>query len=527
MDEFNNNINENTSTEPESRPTPPPTPPRAPAMNYTQPETPSVPPMPEQPVAYPEPQPEPAQEPQPVPQPAPQEPPFGYRQQGFAYPPQPPYAPRDNRNPYIPQNEQPDYYRITYGVPAPQKQPMSGGQKAFVAIAIAILAAALAAFITFTAMNHDTKSADSQSRDNGGFNFELPTEISTTPQPETDAEIGNGNYPESDAKDKVNKNYTGLSLNKKPEKKDSEKYGAEYAFENVEKSVVGIICYVDGQEGTTSSYTGMGTGIITTSDGYIITNSHIVANSRTAYKIKVVTNDNKEYKAGVVGFDNRTDLAVLKIDAKGLTPAQFGDSAQNKVTEDVIAVGNPRSLAYQNSVTKGIISAIDRETSVSNISKLIQTDAAINPGNSGGPLCNMYGYVIGITSSKIVLDDFEAMAFAIPSQTVKEITDDIIRNGFVGGRVKIGITGRAVYNEEAEIYGIQVETIGEGGPLDGKGVREGDVIVSLDGTKTQTFTDIYNALAKHKAGDEVMLEIYRPDADKTYKVSIKLQADES
>ena len=228
-----------------------------------------------------------------------------------------------------------------------------------------------------------------------------------------------------------------------------------------------------------------------------------------------------------MGYDGRSDLAVLKIDAKGLTPASFGDSSQLEVTEDVIVVGNPLSLNYQNSVTKGIVSAVDRQVSITNNVKCIQTDAAINPGNSGGPLCNMYGQVIGITNSKIALDDYEGMGFAIPSKLTKSVVDDIIRQGYVQGRVRIGITGEVDFMNDSFETGIKVEEITKGGPMDGSGIKTGDFITKLDGDKVSNFADIYDLLEKHKAGDKVKVTVYRPSDKKEYEFTVTLESDEN
>ena len=228
-----------------------------------------------------------------------------------------------------------------------------------------------------------------------------------------------------------------------------------------------------------------------------------------------------------MGYDGRSDLAVLKIDAKGLTPVSFGDSSEIEITEDVIVVGNPLSMNYQNSVTKGIISAVDRQVSILNNVKCIQTDAAINPGNSGGPLCNMYGQVIGITNSKIALDDYEGMGFAIPSKLVKSITDDIIRHGCVQGRVRIGVMGEVNYIGDTGDTGIEIKEITKGGPMDNTEAAEGDFITEFDGEKVSDFSDIYDMLEKHKAGDKVKVTVYRPSDDKEYEFDVTLQADEN
>lgn len=413
--------------------------------------------------------------------------------------------------------------------PYAPKQPMGAGLKALLIIIITFLVVSLVAFIAYVSLSPSSNSGfvpsvestkATESMPFGGYQFGTEDDEDVT-APST------GNYEESNAKDKTDKNYKGLALNKKPIKSNEKNKGSHYAFTQVEKSVVGIIAYVDGQKGTSESYSGMGTGIIATSDGYIVTNAHLVDYSRTAYKYKVITNDKKEYKAGIVGYDSRSDLAVLKIDAKGLKPASFGDSSQIEVTEDVIVVGNPLSLNYQNSVTKGIVSAVDRQVSITNNDKCIQTDAAINPGNSGGPLCNMYGQVIGITNSKIALDDYEGMGFAIPSKLVKKITDDIIKYSYVKNRVKIGIIGEVNFIDDTYKTGIEVKEISKGGPMDGSGIKVGDFITKFENKDVANFADIYNILENYKAGDKVKVKAYRPSDGKEHEFEITLQEDKN
>lgn len=467
-------------------------------------------------------------------------------------PPQaPPQAPVMNTSPYVkppqvpntspyqapntPPQPQSPYYNSAYTPSHPPKHPMGGGLKALVIIVVTILFSSMFAFVAYVSMSSkDSKekpsstegttaaSTDSESLPFGEYYFGDDDEDVTAPS--------TGNYEESDAKNKTDKNYKGLNLNKKPAKTTPKNNGSSYSFSKVEKSVVGIIAYVDGQEGSATSYTNMGTGIIATSDGYILTNAHLVNYSRTAYKYKAITNDKKEYKAGVVGYDSRSDLAVLKIDAKGLTPATFGDSTQIEVTEDVIVVGNPLSLNYQNSVTKGIVSAVDRQVSITNNVKCIQTDAAINPGNSGGPLCNMYGQVIGITNSKIALEEYEGMGFAIPSKLVKSVTDDIIKYGYVKNRVRIGILGEVGYlndSKDSTETGIEVKEITKDGPMDGSGMKVGDFITKFDGKKVANFADIFDILENYKAGDKVKVTVYRPSDQKEHEFTVTLEADEN
>ena len=466
-------------------------------------------------------------------------------------PPQPPMAPTYNSNfgnsapyraaqppvrpaqPFIPQNPparqappqqyappQRDYYRAYQ----PQAAPMSSGLKTLLIVIIAVLGVSLIGMIAHVSLNSGGGNSDNSK---SSFTINDPDErfFPTVPEKyksedESEPSKSSGNYSESDYSNKTDKDFEGIKLNKKPSSGES---GTSFAFKSAENSVVSVICYVDGQEGSANSYTTMGTGIIITEDGYIITNAHIVDNSRTAYLFKIITDDKKEYKAGVVGYDERSDLAVLKIDAEGLKAATFGDSSELEVTEDVIVVGNPLSLNYQNSVTKGIVSAVERQVSIHNNVKYIQTDAAINPGNSGGPLCNMYGQVVGVTSSKIANTDYEGMGFAIPSKRAKAVCDDIIRYGYVRNRVRIGVTGNVSYYNDTETA-IEIQTIDSDGPMDGTGAEKGDYIIKVDGKKVANFSEIYDILENYKEGDKVKVTLYRPSTDKTYDVTVTLQA---
>lgn len=370
-------------------------------------------------------------------------------------------------------------------------------------------------------------------RSDSGNSFRLPNKDSTTPfetLPNTSSQ--GKTHDESDYSDKVNKDYSGMKLESNPkDAKTNNSYTAAKASEKVSDSVVGILCYSDDvpDQADTTTASSQGSGIIFSQDGYVITNAHVIGNSKTAYAIRVVTSDGKVYKAGVVGYDSRTDIAVLKMDdAKGLTPATFGDSSQLEVGQDIIVVGNPGGLDYQNTTTKGVISALDRKLSTSSLTKYIQTDAAINPGNSGGPLVNYYGQVVGITTSKIVSETYEGMGFAIPSQTVKNIVDTLVKNGYVEGRVKIGISGIAVTSDQASNYnipqGIYVQSIVSGGPCDGTSLKEGDIITEVDGETITSFADVYAILETHKPGDKIKVKYYSSSSGDG-EVEITLQED--
>ena len=413
----------------------------------------------------------------------------------------------------------------------PQKKT-KGGIIALIIVLCSLLTIGFIGMMVY-GFSADIKEDLNNDRSDSGNSFKLPNEDSTTPfetLPDTSSQ--GKTHDESDYSDKVNKDYSGMKLESNPkDAKTNNSYTAAKASEKVSDSVVGILCYSDDvpDQADTTTASSQGSGIIFSQDGYVITNAHVIGNSKTAYAIRVVTSDGKVYKAGVVGYDSRTDIAVLKMDdAKGLTPATFGDSSQLEVGQDIIVVGNPGGLDYQNTTTKGVISALDRKLSTSSLTKYIQTDAAINPGNSGGPLVNYYGQVVGITTSKIVSETYEGMGFAIPSQTVKNIVDTLVKNGYVEGRVKIGISGIAVTSDQASNYnipqGIYVQSIVSGGPCDGTSLKEGDIITEVDGKTITSFADVYAILETHKPGDKIKVKYYCSSSGDG-EVEITLQED--
>lgn len=316
-------------------------------------------------------------------------------------------------------------------------------------------------------------------------------------------------------------------------------YTAESIYESMAPSVVGVVVY-DAKASIVSDPLSEGSGIIISEDGYIVTNSHVVGDSKE-YGIKVVLNSGEEFSGKVVGFDTKTDIAVIKADKTGLKPATFGNSDEVKVGSSVLALGNPLGLNFASSLTKGIVSAVNRYNSAqgvtANFVKYIQTDTAINPGNSGGPLINMYGQVIGITSSKIVVAHCEGMGFAIPSNTAKSVVNDIISKGYVTGRVRLGLSGKMVSNYQSQMYnvpiGIIVSEISKESNLAGVGVQVGDIITKINNVAVISLDSFYAELYKHHAGDSVTLSVYRPsinrfngaNSSKSFDVNVVLLED--
>ncbi len=286
----------------------------------------------------------------------------------------------------------------------------------------------------------------------------------------------------------------------------------------VRPSVVGIVSMItDG----TNFGTATGSGIIMTQDGYIITNAHVIDGAST---VTVVLDDSTQLPAEVIGQDTKTDLAVLKIDADGLSAAQFGDSDALVVGDTVVAIGNPYGLELAGTVTNGIISALNRDIEVDGrYMNLIQTNASINPGNSGGPLVNIYGQVIGINSVKIGSADYEGLGFSIPINSAKPVIDDLIQYGYVKGRPMIGIGGRDLDAATARYMnlpqGVYVLSVNEGTDAYGK-VQEGDVVVGVNGTDITTMAELNKIKDAMSSEDSITLTIYRQG--KKFDVTVKL-----
>ena len=271
---------------------------------------------------------------------------------------------------------------------------------------------------------------------------------------------------------------------------------------------------------------GEGSGVImkeANGKTYIMTCAHVIADGSS---FKVTLNNGKEYTATMVGADSQTDIGVLSIEATGLQAATFADSKSLTVGEQVVAIGCPGGLEFKNSVTSGYISALDRpvESSIGYDNECIQTDAAINPGNSGGALFNMQGQVIGINSSKIASTEYEGMGFAVPSSTAVDTANSLIKNGYVAGRAKIGVTYNTItsYNNADAILSALTEKgfknakgtmvinqVSSDSDLAGKQVKQYDMIVAVNG-KTMTSTDVMTqVLSDSKPGDTIKLTIAR------------------
>ncbi len=300
---------------------------------------------------------------------------------------------------------------------------------------------------------------------------------------------------------------------------------AEVYAANV-NSTVGITTQVTTNYwGYTTQSAASGSGFIYSSDGYIITNYHVI---ESASSIKVTLYDGTSYDAQLIGYDESNDVAVLKIDATGLTPVTIGDSDNLNVGDSVIAIGNPLGeLTF--SLTSGAVSALDREVTLSTsvTMKLIQTDCAINSGNSGGALFNLYGEVIGITNAKYSGSSssgasIDNIGFAIPINSVRSIVDSIIEKGYVA-KPYIGVMVSDV-SDEATNYGTPagaaVVSVTEGGPAEKAGLQANDIITAVDGEAISGKSDLSSIISDHEAGDKLTLTVYRQGQTLTVTVEI-------
>lgn len=287
-------------------------------------------------------------------------------------------------------------------------------------------------------------------------------------------------------------------------------------------STVGIKATVNGN---TMSYS-WGTGIVMTSDGYILTNAHVIEGADEAF---VILSDGSEYAAKLVGEDPQTDVAVLKVRAAGLTPAEFGVSDELMVGDQVVAIGNPLGSELSGTMTNGIVSAINRNVSYDGRTlTLLQTNAALNEGNSGGPLINMYGQVIGITNMKMAASytevTIEGIGFAIPTSFAKTIVDQLIDGGEVSGRPGMGITVGAIPAEAAEHYdlpeGLYILSVSEGSDAEKQGIRSGDVLTHVNGIQVLTTQDVLDIRDQYGVGDTLTLTIFRDGV--SFDVQIEL-----
>ena len=318
------------------------------------------------------------------------------------------------------------------------------------------------------------------------------------------------------------------------------KYTTEGIAVAVRPSIVEIYTYSDS---THQELLGTGSGVIISDDGYIITNAHVLKSD--CFHV-VVTSDDKKYDATIIGRDSKTDLAVVKIDAHSLSAATLGDSDEVMVGEQVMAIGNPAGLS--GSVTDGIVSAVNRKIRSDNTGfemDCIQTNADISPGNSGGALVNMYGQVIGITSSKYISSSYEGLGFAITINEALPIIKELISTGFISGRFRIGITVVDMSSdvnvqaiEEAlgfeipdDFRGIYIESISDDSDIKNTKLVKGDFITAINGKTVSEYDEFYETISSlYHAGDYVPATCAHLDKDGTiscYDIKFRLIEDKS
>ena len=348
------------------------------------------------------------------------------------------------------------------------------------------------------------------------------TDVPEQPSPETQ-----GAAPQiSDTEPQLHTGDSALMLEESPQGVENRPAEAENAlslqqiYTKVNPSVASISCVL--QNGT-----GTGTGIVMSQDGYVITNFHVIDN---AHQIYVLVGDREPMVAALVGGDETTDIAVLKVEADDLLPAEFGDSDALRVGDTVVAIGDPLGTELRGTMTDGIVSAINRDLNLSGRQMtLIQTNAALNSGNSGGPLINCYGQVIGINTMKMsnyssTSATVEGLGFAIPITAAKPIIDELIQQGYVSGRPAIGIQAQTLDIRAQFFYhlpsGVIITGILEDSDAAAKGLAPDDVIVGLNKHAISSLEDLVAAKNDLTAGEIVVLTVYR--GGNYYQIEVEL-----
>lgn len=429
----------------------------------------------------------------------------GYPYAGASVPPpytaqQPPYANSYYHSGPIPQNNPNYVYYGTPETPKPKKSIDPNGSKHkkkgmaifFAVVAVCLVGAVIVAAVAFS---RDGKAPK---------------------------KIGEENAPSATIQDTPIASNTGA---------DGE-LTAKGVYEKVKESSVGILVYSSSAYSNTA-LAGEGSGVIIGEDPagtytYIVTCAHVINGGGT---VKVQLHDETQYDATVVGYDSRTDIGVLRIRATGLTAAELGDSDKLSVGETVYAIGNPGGVAFAGSFTNGIVSAISRpvDSEIGYEMLCVQHTAAINPGNSGGALVNAYGQVVGINSSKIASTEYEGMGFAVPSTTVKEVFDEIVKNGYVTNRAKLGINYFPASSNQmySMIVGanhlpagtLVIQSVTSDSALQNTEVQAGDMIIKANGKDLETTNMLGDIIENASVGDELTLTICRVDTKNNYTLS--------
>lgn len=422
--------------------------------------------------------------------------------------------------------------------PRPQPTPMGRGRSrrrsnwlgTFVAILLLVILTCGVVYITFFADVHVQRTG------NGlllyfGTRQAQPAETHTVSQSETPAQA---ETPEADTSSALAaqpaENPPSVEIESSPAApatpaSEDEADGA-LSLQEIYKKCIGSVVSItaSAQSGKSS-----GTGIVLSADGYLITNQHVIENAQV---IAVQTSDDRQFQASIIGSDEASDLAVLKVDATDLQPAEFGDSGKLAVGDRVVAIGDPLGAQLRGTMTSGIVSAINRDLEVNDRTMtLIQTDAALNNGNSGGPLINCYGQVIGINTMKLrsyYSTTAEGLGFAIPMAVAKPILEELMENGYVAGRPAIGISYdtlplafRIYYNLPEGVY---ISAVYDGADAQAKGVAAGDIITAVNGTRVTSIDELNRVKNQFTAGDSITLTLYNGGSYRDVEVTLIDQA---
>ena len=406
--------------------------------------------------------------------------------------------------------------------PRPQPTPMGRGRSrrrsnwlgTFVAILLLVILTCGVVYVTFFADVHVQRTG------NGlllyfGTRQAQPAETHTVSQSETPAQA---ETPEADTSSALAaqpaENPPSVEIESSPAAPatpaSEDEADGTLSLQEIYKKCIGSVVSItaSAQSGKSS-----GTGIVLSADGYLITNHHVIENAQV---IAVQTSDDRQFQASIIGSDEASDLAVLKVDATDLQPAEFGDSGKLAVGDRVVAIGDPLGAQLRGTMTSGIVSAINRDLEVNDRTMtLIQTDAALNNGNSGGPLINCYGQVIGINTMKLrsyYSTTAEGLGFAIPMAVAKPILEELMENGYVAGRPAIGISYdtlplafRIYYNLPEGVY---INAVYDGSDAQAKGVAAGDIITAVNGTRVTSIDELNRVKNQFTAGDSITLTLY-------------------
>ena len=402
-----------------------------------------------------------------------------------------------------------DYYS-TGGQYRPPRKPRNHG---WIAATLGVLLLCITAGATLARENRTAQpQADATPQPSpaateitsGGAQEQLAAAVSPAPAQDSDSVLGTG---------------TVLTI--------SESTGEEMSLPDIYKKVIPSVVSISAASGSSTS---TGTGIIMSSDGYIITNYHVVS---SAQQIVVLLTDGQEYTACQLGGDETSDIMVLKIDASGLTPAEFGDSDAAEVGDSVVAIGDPLGIELRGTMTDGIICGIKRDVAVGDRTMtLMQTNAALNSGNSGGPLVNMEGQVIGINTIKLSSSGYttvEGLGFAIPISSAKPIVDELVEKGYVTGRPAFGFDVEQLESRISLYYDLPgklyIRSVESSSDAYAQGIRAGDIITAIDGQSVSTVDEFNRIKNEYSAGDQIPLTIFRSGHNYDITVTLMDRAD--